>query len=203
MINQQITDLLQANFEGLPLLDRIGAASTLSTLYHFVVDNDVEDEYCPREEVLSAADRLYTALLMSYVTSENPSQATHILLAQADLIFGLQAVPNRRRVDCFLSAATKHLTAYSDHLDFISGTPTHTTKMDEYAIRRLAYLCQTFGAALPKTIQTYLSRCPDLQDDPFKTQTSTDTGKKHRFIALQSTLTHLDQEIQSALLPTT
>lgn len=180
----EINSLLQCNFEGLPVVDKVGAARTLSTLYHFVVDNDLEKEYCSRETLLAAADRLYTALLMAYIgTTENVAQRTRLLLAQADLIFGLQAVPQRRRVDCFLAAATQHLSAVK--------APT-----DERSFRQLAYLCQTFGGALPDTIQTYLDHCPE---EEVVADNQPQATLKNRFSGLQSSLQQLESELQSCI----
>lgn len=182
-IQEQITELLQANFEGLPLADRLSAASAMSTLYHFVVDNDLEADYCSRQPILTAADRLYTALLMSYVTSESLAQATNILLAQADVIFGLQAVPNRRRADCFLAATKKHLA--QTNLSHIQ---------DETSFRKLAYLSQTFGNSLPQEVEAYIASTPE--EDIHTTSRSASIG---RFSALQNTIEKLEQEIQSSL----
>lgn len=183
-MKNQIAELLQANYEGLPLADRLSAASALSTLYRFVVDNDLEQDYCSRQPILAAADRLYTALLMSYISCGSMAQATNILLAQADLIYGLQAVPNRRRADCFLVAAKKHLTQAN-----------LSRLQDEAAFRRLAYVAQAFGLELPREVEAYLTAFPE--EDIHAATLAAGTG---RFNSLQTSLNQLDQEIQSAIL---
>ena len=173
-----IEELLQANYEALPLVDRLGAADALSRLYRYVVDNG-QDEYCTREEILESGDRLYTSLLMAYTSATTYRQKADILLAIGTVVFGLQGVPNRRRVD--------HLSNISYKLirDYLAVRPSE----GETQMLRVAYLYQYSGGLADGVVRDFLEAHPEELPEAKPLQ--------HRYTALMQWIERAEKEIQS------
>ncbi len=177
-----IYELLQANYEALPLLDRLGAADTLGRVYRFVVDNGVESDYCSQEEMMDAADRLYSALLMSYTTADTYRQRAEILLGIGSLVYGLQGVPNRRRADHLMRLSYKLVKEYLSH-PMADG---------EEEMLRLVYLYQYSGGVSEGLIRDFLEVHPEELADY--------ALPRHRFSLLAQRVEKAEQEIQSMVL---
>lgn len=177
-----IHELLQANYEALPLVDCLGAADTLGRVYRFVVDNGVESDYCLREEVKDAADRLYTALLMSYTTADTYCHRAEILMSIGSLIYGLQGIPNRRRAD--------HIQRLSYRL--IKEYLSHSRVDGEEEMLRLVYLYQYSGGVMEGLMRDFLDAHPK--------ELAEYTLPQHRFSLLAQRVEQAESEIQSMVL---